>query len=165
MVWLDRSHPNSLYPFLAVMPSGCIFVLYWNEARVLGPVTSATIKTLPNALGAINDDKGRLHLSPLRSCRAPPAGIPLYRPTPPGVLVCGGSIILVDNAIENCMPSRYGSASRTVGGVATFIPYGGEGNQADSHVLWLVRGCVLVMTVAIVLAVWGGLSLEMLYPC
>ena len=58
MDWLNRTHPNNLYPFLAVMPSGGIFVQYWNKARIPDPVTFATIKTLPNAPRAINDDKG-----------------------------------------------------------------------------------------------------------
>ncbi len=49
MNWHDRTHPNNLYPFLVVLPSGGIFVQYWNEARILDPVTFATIKTLPNA--------------------------------------------------------------------------------------------------------------------
>ena len=84
---------------------------------------------------------------------------------PIGILVCGGSTIPVSSAIDNCMPSRYGSASRTVGGVATLVRYGG-GRRAGrlSHA---VAGAWLCfrMIVAIVLAVWGGLYLEMLYPC
>ena len=35
MDWLDRTDPNNLYPFVAVLLSGGIFVAYWNEARIL----------------------------------------------------------------------------------------------------------------------------------
>src|ERR1041384_5176278 len=58
MDWLGRTHPNHLYPFLAVLPSGGIFVQYWNEARILDPVTFNTIKVLPNAPGAVNNPLG-----------------------------------------------------------------------------------------------------------
>ena len=45
--FLNRTQPNNLYPFLALMPSGGIFIQYFNEARVLDPVTFATTKILP----------------------------------------------------------------------------------------------------------------------
>jgi hypothetical protein len=35
MDWLLRTDPNNLYPFLFVLPGGGIFVLYYNEVRVL----------------------------------------------------------------------------------------------------------------------------------
>ncbi|KAG7287648.1 hypothetical protein NEMBOFW57_007161 [Staphylotrichum longicolle] len=95
-----------LYPFLAVMPSVGISVQYWNEARILDPVTFSTIKTLPNAPGAIHDDNG--------GCIYPLDGPAVLLPQecpyadPLVVLVCGGSTIPVGNAIDNCMPSRYG---------------------------------------------------------
>jgi hypothetical protein len=31
MDWLERTDPNNLYPFLAVLPGGGIFVQYYNE--------------------------------------------------------------------------------------------------------------------------------------
>ncbi len=52
MDWLKRTDPNNLYPFLFVLPSGGIFVIYYNEARILDEHTFATIRTLPNLPGA-----------------------------------------------------------------------------------------------------------------
>jgi hypothetical protein len=46
--FLNRTQPDNLYPFLAVLPSGGIFVAYYNEARILDEVTFDTIKTLPD---------------------------------------------------------------------------------------------------------------------
>ena len=31
MDWLERTDPNNLYPFLAVLPGGGVFVQYYNE--------------------------------------------------------------------------------------------------------------------------------------
>ncbi|RPD57310.1 hypothetical protein L227DRAFT_613906 [Lentinus tigrinus ALCF2SS1-6] len=42
MDWLNRTDPNNLYPFLHMLPSGNIFVEYYNEARILNPVTFDT---------------------------------------------------------------------------------------------------------------------------
>lgn len=53
--WLDRTDPLNLYPFLAVLPSGNIFVQYYNEARILEPVGFSTIKQLPNLPGNVNN--------------------------------------------------------------------------------------------------------------
>ena len=74
MDWLERTDPYNLYPFLTVLPSGGIFVGYYNEARVLDPVTFATTKVcqmlrdtwlctkflqiLPNMPGSINYPDG-----------------------------------------------------------------------------------------------------------
>ncbi|KAL8968380.1 MAG: hypothetical protein Q9183_002484 [Haloplaca sp. 2 TL-2023] len=59
--WLERTDPNNLYPFVAVVPSG-IFVAYYNEARILDERTFATIKTLPKIPGAVNNPgAGRTH--------------------------------------------------------------------------------------------------------
>ena len=46
--YLARTDPNNLYPYLAVLPSGGIFVAYYNEARILNEVTLDTDRTLPN---------------------------------------------------------------------------------------------------------------------
>jgi hypothetical protein len=101
MDWLDRTHPNNLYPFLCVLPGGGIFVQYWNEARILDPVTFATTKTLPNAPGAPND--------PLGGRTYPLEGAAVLLPQkypytdPLGFLVCGGSTVGPGNAIDNCV--------------------------------------------------------------
>jgi hypothetical protein len=73
--WLARTDPNNLYPFVIILPSQNIFVgmltsstrspfsniiptaAYYNEARILEPVSFTTIKTLPNIPGAVNDCK------------------------------------------------------------------------------------------------------------
>jgi len=46
--FLNRTQIDNLYPFVAVLPSGGIFIAYYNEARILDEVTFDTIKTLPN---------------------------------------------------------------------------------------------------------------------
>lgn len=33
--YLARTDPYNLYPFLAVLPSGDVFIAYYNEARIL----------------------------------------------------------------------------------------------------------------------------------
>lgn len=102
MEWLARTHPNNLYPFLAVMPkSGGIFVQYWNEARILDPVTFATIKTLPNAPGAVNDDKGG-RTYPLEGAAVL---LPQRWPYSADIefLTCGGSTEGPGNALDNCV--------------------------------------------------------------
>jgi hypothetical protein len=72
--WLARTDPNNLYPFTFILPSTRIFVGqffrhltivsaheicigYWNEARILDPVTFATYKVLPNIPGSVTDCK------------------------------------------------------------------------------------------------------------
>ena len=101
MDWLDRTDPNNLYPFVAVLPSGGIFVAYWNEARILDENTFATVKTLPNAPGAPNDPTaGRTY--PLEGAAVLlPQRYPFTDPL--GVLMCGGSTIGVSNALDNCV--------------------------------------------------------------
>ncbi|CAP60434.1 uncharacterized protein PODANS_1_7300 [Podospora anserina S mat+] len=111
MEWLTRTHPNNLYPFLSVLPSGGIFVQYWNEARILDPVTFATIKVLPNAPGAVNDPKGG-RTYPLEG-----AAVLLPQRWPYtdylGYLVCGGSTEGTSNALDNCV-STYPDAPNPV---------------------------------------------------
>jgi hypothetical protein len=54
VVWqdfLNRTDPYNLYPFLTVLPTGGIFVAYYNEARVMNEVTLTTSKVLPNMPG------------------------------------------------------------------------------------------------------------------
>jgi len=103
MDWLERTHPNNLYPFLAVMPSGGIFVQYWNEARILDPVTFATRTVLPNAPGSVNDDKGGRTYPLEGTAVLLPQKWPYTAPL--GVLVCGGSTEGPGHAIDNCVSS------------------------------------------------------------
>ncbi len=88
MDWLSRTNPNNLYPFVCVLPSGGIFVAYWNEARILDQTTFDTIKVLPNI-------KARSTMTlpaepiPGRYRRPLPQHAPYTAPFE--VLICGGS--------------------------------------------------------------------------
>lgn len=62
MDWLLRTDPNNLYPFLYVLPTGGIFVIYYNEARILDEVTFDTIKTFPIAPGAVSVPGGGMRV-------------------------------------------------------------------------------------------------------
>ncbi|KAI9461541.1 galactose oxidase [Russula earlei] len=97
--WLQRTDPNNLYPFLHVLPSGRIFVGYYNEARILDPVTFAVVQALPNIPGAVNGFlAGRTY--PMEGASVL---LPQYAPytDPITVLVCGGSNSGV--ALDNCV--------------------------------------------------------------
>lgn len=99
--WLQRTDPNNLYPFLITLPSGGIFVGYYNEARILDPVTFATTKTLPNMPGNVNDaTAGRTY--PLEgAAMILPQSAPYSAPL--GILVCGGSTNGAGLATDNCV--------------------------------------------------------------
>ncbi|KAH9004837.1 copper radical oxidase [Lactarius deliciosus] len=98
--WLDRTNPNNLYPFLHILPSGLIFVGYYNEARLLDPVTFATVKVLPNIPGSVgNSLAGRNY--PYEGASAL---LPQHAPytNESTVLICGGSDS-GGNALDNCV--------------------------------------------------------------
>ncbi|WYZ34618.1 hypothetical protein EsH8_I_000894 [Colletotrichum jinshuiense] len=101
MDWLERTNPNNLYPFVAVLPSENIFVAYWNEARILDKTTFATTKVLPNIPGAVNN--------PLGGRTYPLEGTGVLLPQkapyndPLGVLICGGSTEGPATALDNCV--------------------------------------------------------------
>ncbi|KAH8814496.1 copper radical oxidase [Flagelloscypha sp. PMI_526] len=102
MEWLRRTDPNNLYPFVFILPSGNIFVQYYNEARILNPTTFDTIKELPNAPGSVKDFlAGRTY--PLEGAATI---LPQHAPftDPMEVLICGGSGI-GGNAVglDNCV--------------------------------------------------------------
>ncbi|KAL2168473.1 hypothetical protein VTG60DRAFT_7209 [Thermothelomyces hinnuleus] len=101
MDWLDRTHPNNLYPFVCILPGGGIFVQYWNEARILDPVTFDTVKTLPDAPGAPNDPKGGRTYPLEGTAVLLPQRYPYTDPL--GVLICGGSTEGPGNALDNCV--------------------------------------------------------------
>lgn len=107
LVYLDflaRTDPLNLYPFLAVLPSGGIFIAYYNEARILDPVTFATIKTLPNIPGNVNNFlAGRTY--PLEGTAVL---FPQYAPytAPLTVFICGGSTTGAGQAIDNCVSTQ-----------------------------------------------------------
>ena len=81
--FLSRTDPYNLYPFVIVLPSKNLFVGkfenclvteyhlitfffqgYYNEARILEPVTFTTITQLPNIPGAVNDCAYLIIVSP-----------------------------------------------------------------------------------------------------
>lgn len=101
MDWLARTDPNNLYPFAAVLPSGGIFVAYYNEARILDENTFSTTKVLPGIPGAVNSpDGGRTY--PLEGTAVLlPQRAPYSDPI--GVLICGGSTLGPSNALDNCV--------------------------------------------------------------
>ncbi|KAH8989428.1 copper radical oxidase [Lactarius akahatsu] len=98
--WLNRTDPNNLYPFLHVLPSGLVFAGYYNEARLLDPVTFATVKILPNIPGSVgNPLAGRSY--PLEGASVLlPQRAPYTDETT--VLICGGSDSGGD-ALDNCV--------------------------------------------------------------
>ena len=101
--FLQRTDPNNLYPFLAVVPSG-IFISYYNEARILDEKTFATKKILPNLPGNVNNPgagrtyplEGTAMLMPQRA----PYSDPLT------VMICGGSTTGAGTAIDNCVSTQ-----------------------------------------------------------
>ncbi|KAH8988288.1 copper radical oxidase [Lactarius hatsudake] len=97
--WLERTNPNNLYPFLHVLPSGRIFAGYYNEARLLDPVTFATIKVLPNMPGSVTSFlAGRTY--PLEGASVL---FPQFAPYTDlvTILICGGSNFGI--ALDNCV--------------------------------------------------------------
>lgn len=101
--FLQRTAPFNLYPFVLVVPSG-IFILYYNEARILDENTFATIKTLPNLPGAVNDPTGGRSYQLQGSMVALPQYAPFTDPL--GVLACGGSTSGGGFSIDNCVSTQ-----------------------------------------------------------
>lgn len=99
--WLNRTDPYNLYPFLVVLPSGGIFVIYYNEARTLDEGTFATTKTMPNLPGSVNNFlSGRTY--PFEGTQVI---MPQHAPytDPLTVMVCGGSNPGAAVAVDNCV--------------------------------------------------------------
>ncbi|KAH9020918.1 copper radical oxidase [Lactarius hengduanensis] len=98
--WLNRTDPNNLYPFLHILPSGLVFAGYYNEARLLDPVTFATVNVLPNIPGSVGN--------PLAGRNYPFEGASVLLPQrapytdETTVLICGGSDSSGD-ALDNCV--------------------------------------------------------------
>jgi hypothetical protein len=99
--FLERTDPYNLYPFLAVLPSGGVFIAYYNEARILDDTTLLTTETLPNIPGAVNDFlAGRSY--PMEGTAVL---MPQYAPytDPLTIMICGGSTIGPEIALDNCV--------------------------------------------------------------
>jgi hypothetical protein len=88
--WLQDTDPNNLYPFLAVMPSGGIFVQYYNQARILDAGSLDTIKILPTTPATVNSEGTGGRTYPLEGTMML---MPQYAPytDPLEVLICGGA--------------------------------------------------------------------------
>lgn len=99
--YLERTDPYNLYPYLVVLPSGGIFVAYYNEARILNEVTLETDVVLPNIPGAVNDFLGGRSY-PFEGTALL---LPQYAPytDPLTVVICGGSIPGPEYALDNCV--------------------------------------------------------------
>ncbi|TDZ74316.1 WSC domain-containing protein [Colletotrichum trifolii] len=101
MEWLQRTDPNNLYPFVAVLPSQKIFVAYWNEARILDERTFDTVSVLPPIPGSANNPMGG-RTYPLEGTSVLlPQKAPYTDPL--GVLICGGSGEGAAIALDNCV--------------------------------------------------------------
>jgi len=99
-----RTDPDNLYPFMFVLPSGGIFVVYYNEARIIDEVTFDTVKVLPNLPGSVSNFlAGRTY--PLEGTGVLLPQFPPYS-DPVTVLVCGGSANGDALAIDNCVSTQ-----------------------------------------------------------
>ncbi|KAF8169268.1 copper radical oxidase [Mycena galopus ATCC 62051] len=109
--WLNRTDPNNLYPFVFVLPSGHLFVVYYNEARVLDAATFDTIYTLPNLPASVNNFLGG-RTYPLEGAALT---FPQHAPytDPLTVLVCGGSTPGAGIALDNCVSTQPEVANAT----------------------------------------------------
>jgi len=99
--FLQRTDPNNLYPFLMVLPHGGVFIIYYNEARILNEVTFKTTKTFPIIPGAVTGGGGG-RTYPLEGTAVI---LPQHAPytDPIEVLVCGGSTPGAGLALDNCV--------------------------------------------------------------
>ncbi|MCJ1384634.1 hypothetical protein MMC17_007752 [Xylographa soralifera] len=99
--YLAQTDPFSLYPFLAVLPSGGIFIGYYNQAQILSPVTLTPIKTLPGIPGSVNDFlSGRTYPFEGAMMLMPQAAPYTALVT---VMICGGSNPGAAIAVDNCV--------------------------------------------------------------
>jgi hypothetical protein len=99
-----RTDPDNLYPFMFVLPNGGIFVIYYNEARIIDEVKFDTVKTLPNLPGSVSNFlAGRTY--PLEGTGILLPQFPPYS-DPVTVLVCGGSVNGAALAIDNCVSTQ-----------------------------------------------------------
>ncbi|KAF8156193.1 hypothetical protein K438DRAFT_2026364 [Mycena galopus ATCC 62051] len=98
--WLNRTDPNNLYPFVFVLPSGNLFVVYYNEARILD-TNFNTVQELPNIPASVSSFLGG-RTYPLEGAALT---FPQHAPytDPLEVLVCGGSTPGPGTALDNCV--------------------------------------------------------------
>ncbi|GIZ37716.1 hypothetical protein CKM354_000115300 [Cercospora kikuchii] len=99
--YLLRTDPNNLYPFLIVLPSGNIFIGYYNEALLLDPGSLQPVRQLPNMPGSVDrPDSGRTY--PFEGTAVVLPQVAPYS-DPLEILICGGSNPGVAIALDNCI--------------------------------------------------------------
>lgn len=99
--YLARTDPYNLYPYLAVLPSGGIFVAYYNEARILDEGSLQTSRVLPNIPGAVNNFLGGRTYPFEGTAMLLPQHAPYSDPLE--VIICGGSTPGPEIALDNCV--------------------------------------------------------------
>ncbi|KAF8534900.1 putative glyoxal oxidase precursor [Trichophaea hybrida] len=99
--YLQRTDPYNLYPYLAVLPSGGIFIAYYNEARILDESSLGTLRTLPNIPGAVNDFLGGRTYPFEGTAVLMPQHAPYSDPLT--IMICGGSTPGPEIALDNCV--------------------------------------------------------------
>jgi hypothetical protein len=99
--YLRDTDPYNLYPFLVVLPSGGIFIQYYNEARILDERSLDTVKILPKVPAAVNDATGG-RTYPFEGTQVL---LPQYYPysAPLEVLICGGASRQPNVGLDNCV--------------------------------------------------------------
>lgn len=109
--YLRATDPYNLYPYLVVLPSGGIFIGYYNEARILDEVSLDTVKVLPKIPGTVNDPSGG-RTYPLEGTQVL---LPQYYPytDPLEVLICGGAGRQPAWGIDNCVSIAPDAANPT----------------------------------------------------
>jgi len=99
--WLNRTNPYNLYPFPVALPSGGIFVAYYNEALVMDEHSFAPVKQLPTIPGSVNNAaSGRTY--PFEGTAVL---MPQHAPytDPLTIMICGGSNPGPAIALDNCV--------------------------------------------------------------
>ncbi|PSN72640.1 WSC-domain-containing protein [Corynespora cassiicola Philippines] len=99
--YLRETDPYNLYPYLVVLPSGGIFIGYYNQARILDERSLDTVKTLPQIPASVNNPRGG-RTYPYEGTQVL---LPQYYPyeDPLEILICGGAVPLPNWGIDNCV--------------------------------------------------------------
>jgi hypothetical protein len=105
MDWLQATDPLNLYPFFVVLPTGGIFVGYYNQARVLDEGSLATTRILPPLPGYVGSDSTSGRTYPLEGALVI---MPQHAPysDPLTIMICGGSTTPTGMAIDNCISTQ-----------------------------------------------------------